>query len=302
MTGWIATQAQLHSADEQLLELGAWRPAVRVWLWSMLAVVTGFPILNLMIKAGWTVAQYENGQNHYSWQLSRWFQTLCESLQLFRAELYWSMILGLMAASLALLITVGLYWWSSASSFTAATDGASRLLSPRRLLVHALMILLVAIPGPLVGELITWLMNRSNPAWLGRLYYESLAAPTLAQQFRLLPLSWLLLCASLSGIAQQTWQLAVADRLSKWEQVRSVIWPHARWLLAANLLLLILLSVGELSCSMAVLPPGVTTLSKRLFEILHFGMRHQDSGLCGIMILLSWIATSIWLLARRASS
>ncbi len=48
------------------------------------------------------------------------------------------------------------------------------------------------------------------------------------------------------------------------------------WLLAW--LVLAAVSAGELSTHLLLLPPGVTTVAQRLFELLHFGMRYQDIG------------------------
>lgn len=161
--------------------------------------------------------------------------------------------------------------------------------------VNAVALLLLAVPGPMVGMLIIALLNRSQPAWIGWLYDTTLAAPLLAQQFRLFPLAWLLTLGIFGSISPRIQQQASLEGLSKFQWARCVLWPQTWRLWSVALLMLFALSVGELSCTILVLPPGVTTLSMRIFEMLHFGMRHQDSGLCGLLILLGWgVAVSAW--------
>jgi ABC-type Fe3+ transport system permease subunit len=61
-----------------------------------------------------------------------------------------------------------------------------------------------------------------------------------------------------------------------------------------------LLSVADLSAILLVLPPGVTPISARIFELLHYGVRYQESGVCLILSMFSVIgAASIYFLSVR---
>ena len=144
-----------------------------------------------------------------------------------------------------------------------------------------------------MGVLCIYLLNRTEPIFLGQLYDQTLAAPVLAQQFRLLPLAWLFALGIFASIDGRSWELAKLEGFSTFQIVRTLVWPQtgSRWLVAW--MILALMSVGELSTTILVLPPGVTTLSMRLFEMLHFGMRHQDSGLCLALIFLGWLAAFV---------
>ena len=179
---------------------------------------------------------------------------------------------------------------STAVALTAATvlnavAGRGHL----RTAVNLLALSMVAVPGPLVGILIIAVMNRDSPACLGYLYDNTLTAPILAQQFRLFPLAWLLSQAILAANSPRVWEQAAVDGLTRVQKLVRIIAPHTwqQWLVAS--LILVVMSIGELSCSILVLPPGVATLSMRMFEMLHFGMRHQDSGLCGLLLVLGWL-------------
>ena len=232
-------------------------------------------MVNLLIKAGWQPTFDAQGTSQYGWSASRLNTTIYESLTLYYDHFYWSGLLALASTSLAL---------SAAIALSAIANGAWR-----RTAVNLLALTLIAAPGPLVGMVIISAMNRSSPVWLGQLYDNTLLAPILAQQFRLFPMAWLLSQAILAGLSARVWEQATLDGLSSWQKLIRIIAPQTwrLWIVAA--LILIVLSVGELSCSILVLPPGVTTLSMRRFEMLHFGMRHQDSGLCGLLLMLGWL-------------
>ncbi len=258
------------------LDLDAWRIVLSAVTWSAVALLVGLPIFSLLAKAGWQPFTGEDGLTHYGWSWNRLARTAYESITLFQDEFYWSSLLAMAASTLALVTAAGLFAISN------------RLA---RYAISLLMLLAISLPGPLVGMLVIKLMNRSDPSWLGSLYDHSIAAPILAQQFRLLPFAWIVVYAIVSSVSRSTWEQAQLEGLSRWRVLCSVILPQSGRTLLVAWLLLAVLSVGELSCSILVLPPGVTTISMRLFEMLHFGMRHQDSGLCGVLLLLGWLVS-----------
>lgn len=285
------------------LSLGGKRWIVSAVLWSVLAITVGLPMLNLWVKAGWTPQPIVDGSVGYRWGLERFAQTAAESVTLFQSEYYWSTVLSLASTAVALIVGVALYRCTAVVGVHRPIDiNQPAAWRQRRVAAHGLMLLLIAVPGPLVGVLVAQCLNRPTPEWLGRLYSTTLAAPVIAQQFRLLPVCWLLICAIMASIPRRSWEMASQDGLSAISTLRIVVWPLTwpKWI--ALVLLLMLLSIGELSCSMSVLPPGVTTTSMRLFEILHFGMRHQDSAICGILVLLGWLAAAVILWAVRKSA
>lgn len=273
--------SELAHARGRQLELAAARWPLAWATWLVVLCLVAWPLLNLFIKAGWQPKLTLDGQATYGWSVQRLGLTVYESLTLYREEMWWSGLLGILSSSLALCL-------ASSLGFV--------LTAPRgRVVVSAVALLLLAVPGPMVGMLIIAGLNRSQPAWLGWLYDTTLAAPLLAQQFRLFPLAWLLALGIFGSISPRVQRQARLEGLSKFQWARCVVWPQTWRLWSVALLMLFAISVGELSCTILVLPPGVTTLSMRIFEMLHFGMRHQDSGLCGLLILLGWgVAVSAW--------
>jgi ABC-type Fe3+ transport system permease subunit len=261
--------------------LGNWRWPLSAVLWLVALAVSVVPLANLWLKAGWESAVNERGVLEHHWTWSRLAQTLFETGTLFTAEFQWTATLAFASSSLAMFAAALLRWKSG-------SRGARRV-------INILCLMLIAMPGPLVAALTSQLFLSNLVPGLDWLYDHTLLAPILAQQTRLLPLAWLLVCGIVSTISPQAWELAAIDQLSTGLQLRIVLWRPtwrlwltAWWLLAA-------VSAGELSTHLLLLPPGVTTLAQRLFEFLHFGMRYQDSGLCLALVLLGWlVAISVW--------
>jgi iron(III) transport system permease protein len=277
------------------IPLGQWRAIASLAVWIFVLFLVGLPVFNLLVKAGWQPQPLDNGLVTYGWSGQRFLQTLREALTLFQSEYYWSLMLAACSTSVAFAASGILFGMSVKSG---------GLVEPRKLVrysIHGLMLILIATPGPLAGALVTGLINRPSPEWLGRAYTSTLVAPILAQQFRLLPIGWLVTCAIMASIPKRCWEVAQSDGLSFFQALRVVVWPQTWTYWIGMSLLLSCVSIGELSCTINVLPPGVTTTSMRLFEILHFGMRHQDSAMCIILILMGWLTAYVmrWSLESR---
>ncbi len=276
---WSGLNYRVAGAIAKPLPLGRWRTWIATVTWGIVIFLAGVPLVGLAAKAGWMPFVDENGMTNYGWSMRRFMTTCYGSATLFTSEFGWSAAIALLSASLALGTTLLLHWFLRRRGMLAG---------------HIVMLAIISVPGPLVGLFVIWLLNRSQPFWLGWLYDRTLAGPVLAQQFRLLPLAWLLSFAIFKSISQATREQAQIDGLKGLAWVRTVVLPTTKGMWVAAWVLLAVLSVGELSCSILVLPPGVTTVSMRLFEMLHFGMRHQDSGLCGLLVAVGWAASFVF--------
>jgi iron(III) transport system permease protein len=76
---------------------------------------------------------------------------------------------------------------------------------------------------------------------------------------------------------------------------------RVRWrALALAWLLAMVVAVGDLAASILVVPPGVTTLSIRIFGLLHYGVEDQVAGICLALAVLvgGVLIVSIWLVRR----
>jgi len=195
-----------------LLDLHGWRWPVSLAVWLSVLVLVVLPIASLLAKAGWQPYTGDDGVNYYGWSWVRLARTAYESVTLFQEEFYWSGLMAVLSSTVAL---------TTAALVFAVTRCKLRVV------MSLLMLFVIAVPGPAVGMLVIRLMNRSQPAWLGQLYDHSLAAPILAQQFRLLPLAWLMVGAIVAGISRTTWEQTQLEDLGRWDVFRRVLVPQA---------------------------------------------------------------------------
>lgn len=279
MPNWQSVMARSEHHRAQPWDLKGARWPISLLTWLVVLVLVGLPMLNLILKSGWQTTTGPDGLPSYGWQASRFATTVYETATLFYKEFFWSFALAASSASFALVVVL------------LASSVKSKLF---RWLFSIGCVLAVATPGPIIGMALIWALNRPSPEFLGVLYDQSLMAPLLAQQCRLIPLGWLLSIGIFASISQSSREQAKLDSLSKLEFFRVILWPQTGGLWIVAWLLLAILSVGELSSTILVLPPMVTTLSIRLFEMLHFGMRHQDSGLCGALMLFGWAMSFVF--------
>ncbi|MFO1066278.1 MAG: hypothetical protein U0892_20665 [Pirellulales bacterium] len=278
---WSSAPEQLKASQSFAIDLRGKRWAASLLLWLIVGALTLVPIANLIYKAGWQTIPIGPDELTHRWSLYRFGLTCMTTLTEYTDAYRWTAVLALGSTFTALSISILLRMW---------------LTSPRsRAVMHFFCMALIAVPGPIVGLIITKLFLDLSIPGMSRLYDHTMLGPILAQQARLLPTAWLMTCGIVGSIPRTAWELAALDGLSRREKFRVVLWPETRslWLLSA--LLLCALSAGELSTHLLLLPPGVTTVSQRLFELLHFGMRYEDSGLCLLLIAVGWlIAAAAW--------
>lgn len=270
----LATQMAQHPPRQ--LELGRWRLPISLMAWLTIAIMVAVPSINLVIKAGWQAELDAAGVMQHQWSLERFIETIRETVTLYTSDFKWTATLAVSSSTLAMILA-GLL----RSPWIAGRSNAARQS------INLLCLVLIAMPGPLVASLITQLFMH-GPG-LGWFYDRTLLAPVLAQQSRLLPLAWLLVGGILSSVSQPAWELAQVDQLSLWQRWRTLIWRPTRRLWLLTWVVLAAVSAGELSTHLLLLPPGVTTVAQHLFELLHFGMRYQDSGLCLALIVIGWL-------------
>ncbi len=201
------------------------------------------------------------------------------------SEILYTLILAPVAATLAALLA--LVW-------------AEGLLRRFGAWLWAAVILLLAVPAPLLGIGLIMCLNNRIFGWL----YDSPAVLVLAWVTRALPYAVLVLLPAVRRIPTELREEARLAGAGWLQRLLFVVMPLAwRGLLCAWLLSFVL-SIGELGASVLVCPPGQSTLTIRFFTLIHYGVYSNVAGLClivlGVVILpgalLSWL---LWRLLRR---
>jgi iron(III) transport system permease protein len=280
------------SERQQFRELRFMIPRSQMFIWGSAAWCNTFfwialPLLSLIWNAGWlaTVAPDSNRITGY-WSLQQLLTTIWKTPFEFHAEFLWSLYLGVCSATFWLSIAIALSFMLPSKSWW--NRGVLLCLG-----------ILVFVPGPLAGLATIYVWNRTWPTALGWLYDNTLIGPIFALGVRMLPLALFAVMLIRSRLPTHTQEVARLEGISTRKLWLSWYSRNLRSLLSLWILLF-LLSVADLSAVLLVLPPGVTPISSRIFELLHYGVRYQESGVCLIISLFSVIgAAGIYFLSVR---
>jgi iron(III) transport system permease protein len=235
--------------------------------WGVVIFLTLVPQLNLVWTTGLqskTIGSEAEGAG--TWSATRLLINLWQTPQEFSSEFGWSIYLGICSAT---------FWLISALLLSFCWGRRPWLQK----LGGAVLLLLIFTPGPLAGLASIYLWNRNWPTLFGWLYDQTLTAPVTALGVRMFPLAVAALVIVRNLLPAACLQVAAVDGIAAWRLWFSWYVKHFHALFAAWIVLF-LLSVADLSAILLVLPPGVTPISTRIFELLHYGVRYQESGIC----------------------
>jgi iron(III) transport system permease protein len=255
--------------------LGAARWPAAVLLWVGLLVVAGVPLANLIYKAGVQVQSTDAGRVR-SWSAIKVIEGVAAAPWQYRAELWQSVQIGTTAATAAVLIGLPLAW--------SMRGKTSQRLPWLRLGAIAF---LLAVPGPLLGIALIRLLNQPTDsplsclAWL----YDTNFAPWLVQTLRALPIVTLILWPTLATVPQAMLDTAATDGAGWWRRLLLIVIPQ-RWpALVAAWFVGFAVAVGELAATLLVVPPGPTTISVRIFSLIHYGVDDRVASICLVLVL-----------------
>jgi len=255
--------------------LGYWRPAVSLLLAALVALIVLVPLVALAWKAGMVVVE-THGRRERVFSLLKCLEKVVWTPWRARRELGWSLAIGTLAASAA-----------TASAVVLASVGLWQRRYVRAvgwLLVWSLVAACLAIPGPVLGLGIIRLLNRPELPWLAELYDRSILAPCLAQWVRGLPLATFVLWHAFQTIPRSLLDAAALDGAGFVRRVVRVAVPMRLPVVALAWLAAFVVALGELSASILVVPPGVTTISIQIFDWLHSG---AEDDVAGVALALS---------------
>ncbi len=266
-----------------VFSLGAWRWPVSVLIGLLLLVLIGVPLANLVYKAGLMTTATSDGLLR-SWSLGKTLTIVAGSPWKFASEFRWSLLLGTLSATSSVALAAALAWFSRCGiKATVCT--------------LALVAALLAVPGPLLGLGLIWLLNRPELPWLTNLYDYSILAPWLALTLRALPLAVLVLWHALRSIPQETLEAAALDGAGGWARLLWIALPQRRIAMVVAWLVALAVSLGDLAASILVVPPAVMTLSIQIFSKLHYGQEDDVAGIClagiALFAMLSALITAV---------
>ncbi len=277
----------------QTFALGRWRAPAALVVAGLIMVIVVVPMAGLVHKAGMVVVEVE-GQRVRGFSVARCVGKIVEAPWRARREFGWSLLIGGLAALGAtaggtVLASLGL--WRRRRARTAAW-----------LAVWTLAAACLAVPGPVLGVGLIHLLNRPELPWLTDLYDYSILAPWLALWVRGLPLATFVLWHAFQMIPRSLLDAAAVDGAGPLRRLLLVVVPTRLPALALAYLAAFVVGLGELGASILVVPPGVTTLSIRIFDWLHSGAEDDVAGIAlGLVALLVVVAAiACWLAGHMA--
>jgi iron(III) transport system permease protein len=192
--------------------------------------------------------------------------TLAPALTAILTSLGVAVVTAAVATGLALLI---------AQALPRAASGADRGAR-----LDQLTQLPVAVPPILVGIALIGLWNRPATGWL----YDSLAILVLGNLARFLPFAIRMIHAGLRQIDPALEEAAWLASPRRSRIIGRIILPLSRRALGASFLIMLVLTMGELSLTLLVVPPGVETLPVRIYNLMHYGAEETVAALSLILL------------------
>jgi iron(III) transport system permease protein len=261
MVPWLPDAAAIDAEARWKWQVKTGRGILAAAMWSLAAAVMFLPLAGLVWKAGVEVVQHGDKYER-TWSCAKAALMVAQSPWEHRREWAWSLAIGALAAASAVFIGVLLAWLAR--------------VQPRSSKLQLVGIAVaIAIPAPLWGVWVIGLMNHSPDsifAPLTTLYDRTLAAPVLVQWIRALPLVSLWLWSQLASVPRDLLEAARSEGAGPIAQLVGVALPLRRAGVAAAALIGFVLAVGEVSATLLVTPPGVTTISVRIFQLIHYGV------------------------------
>ena len=263
--------------------LGRYRLLAFGYVIGLALLIVCVPVLNLCVNAGVVVRRIDD-EVVRSWEWGKLASMIFESPGRYSAEFGWSLLIGFLAAGASVAIAVPIAW-----NATRRAWGAIAALG----IVAAGM----AIPGPVIGLGVIWLLNWDSVLsnWL---YDRTLLAPCLAMVIRCLPLTILVSWHALRSVSADVLEAAATEGVGASGRLLRIAAPQRVPAFAAAWLAAFAVSLGDLAATILVTPPGVSTIAIRVFGLLHAGVDDQVAGLClssvGMFTLIGCIAIGVW--------
>jgi iron(III) transport system permease protein len=267
---------------------------------AVMCALTAAPLASLIYKAGIDVVKVD-GQATRFWSVGKllervfgagWWQGEGAQysepgvLARFGDEMAWSLQLGAAAATSATVVGLALAWWL-------------RQRGRRGMALWSLLAASLAVPGPLVALALIFLLNRSELPWLAALYDQTLLAPWLALLVRTLPWTTLILWFAVRSVPSDVLDAAAIDGAGPLAQLTRIVLPLRYAAIGLAWLVAFVLSLGDLAFTVIVLPPGVETISVRIFRLMHAAADSEVAAVCLVILFGLSAATGALALLNR---
>lgn len=266
-------------------------------LWCLLTGMVGIPVLTLTQQIGLEVLDSDQGRTtHYSLTKTVGMLTGLGPYgrdfvgRQFQMEWWWSVVISTIAAATTTILASMTAWWGAATR-------------RRGFILATVLAAAWAVPGPQWGIWISTWFTFTDWGWLLYLYDQTVLAPVIAGVIHAFPLATLILWG---GFRLLPPSLTDTARLAGWGFFRQWLFlgiPVRRMLIGVVGITSAALVFSDVAATLPVIPPGILTISVRIFDLLHAGV---DDVVAGICLFLSGIVTislfAAWALLSRVTN
>lgn len=283
---WLAPPAEQTWGRPRRWNWGAvgWLGAGVAALFVVLAVLV--PVVSLAIKAGWIATEID-GQRVRHWSFAKFREIVFAAPWRFRREFYYTLVIGILTATLTILTAAPLTWWVRGRPY-------------RSLALLVACAAAVVTPGPLLGLGLLWTFSQIDFGPVNYLVDRTVFLPVVALSLRALPYAAAICWYGFRTVGQDVLdagKLDGAGAVNRWLRLAT---PQRLGVLWAAWLASFAIATGDLAASILVTPAGVTTVAHRVFGLIHSGVRYQEAGVCLVATALFTAVAGIgWLALIR---
>ena len=241
-----------------------------------LLLVAGVPLGSLVYQAG-----ASPGYDSSAWSAGKLFEEVAIAPWEHRREILVSSSLAAVVATTTLMLASLLAWGMRASTRIA---GGGWLV----------VALLLAAPGPLVGIMTIRALNQPPDGALSVLgdLYGTWFAPWLVQTVRVFPFAVIFLWPALASVPRSLVDSARSEGAGWLGCLLRVAVPMRWGAIGLTWVVAFSLSMGELSATALVTPPGTPPLSVRVLSLLHYGVEDRVAAICLVLFLAQTAAAA----------
>ena len=241
-------------------------PMVSALTIVIITLAVAVPLLSLIIQSGLTVNASQSPPIR-TWSLIKALQIVLTSPWRYREELAWSVVVGQAVAISTVLLAMIVTWRGRRNPVV-------------NLLGWTVTVLGLATPGPIVALAVTRIVNQPTIPALIYLYDETIFAPWICLAFRMFPFAFLTFQWLVERLNPYLIDSVVIETKRPSRQIAYTLMRQLRIPLVGLWILIFALSMADLSTTILAVPPGVNTISIRIFNLVHYGVTDQLAGLC----------------------
>jgi iron(III) transport system permease protein len=153
------------------------------------------------------------------------------------------------------------------------------------------VLLPIALPSTLIGVGLIQTWNHPWSHWM----YDSSFVTMISSVFRVVPFGVLLMYAQQRKLDDSMLEAAKVYQRNWIHRFLRVKWPVVKGDLLVCFLLCFSLSITELGATILTVPAGKSTLTMRIYTLMHYGATEMVTGL-GLMMLLIPLLTGVLIL------